>query len=146
MYACNVSHVALTKESARHTTRLLGTVETAINNDVCMIRVPRRRCSRTTHIHIIHACMFRLTSLAQGVLETLGNQLQKLEEEIKADEAGKHEFERQLSQVKYLRLLQQRLFQSYEAARKSLVLQSGLCGPQKRNNILSACYDIRSTK
>lgn len=36
---------------------------------------------------------------SQGVLETLGNQLGKLEDEIKADEAGKHEFERQLTQV-----------------------------------------------
>lgn len=35
----------------------------------------------------------------------MGNQLNKLEEEIKADEAGKHEFERQLAQVGELLLL-----------------------------------------
>ena len=33
------------------------------------------------------------------MLETLGNQLKQLEEEIKADEAGKQEFERILAQV-----------------------------------------------
>lgn len=38
--------------------------------------------------------------LFKGVLETLTNQLQKLEDEIKADEAGKQEFERILAQVK----------------------------------------------
>lgn len=32
-------------------------------------------------------------------METLGNQLKQLEEEIKADEAGKMEFERLLAQV-----------------------------------------------
>lgn len=35
----------------------------------------------------------------QGVLETLGNQLKQLDEEIKADEGGKQEFERRLTQV-----------------------------------------------
>lgn len=40
-----------------------------------------------------------LLLLPQGVLETLANQLKQLEEEIKADEAGKQEFERLLAQV-----------------------------------------------
>lgn len=35
----------------------------------------------------------------KGVMETLGNQLKQLEEEIKMDEAGKMEFERLLAQV-----------------------------------------------
>lgn len=35
----------------------------------------------------------------KGVLETLGNQLKQLDEEIKADEDGKQGFERRIAQV-----------------------------------------------
>ncbi|CAN0113581.1 unnamed protein product [Scytosiphon promiscuus] len=43
--------------------------------------------------------MNRCASGIKGVLETLANQLKQLEEEIKADEAGKQEFERRLTQL-----------------------------------------------
>ncbi|CAN0383098.1 unnamed protein product, partial [Ectocarpus sp. 13 AM-2016] len=41
--------------------------------------------------------MNRCASGIKGVLETLANKLKQQEEEIKADEAGKLEFERRLS-------------------------------------------------
>lgn len=47
---------------------------------------------------MFRACVF-CAHILKGVLETLGNQLKQLEEEIKADEAGKQEFERLLAQV-----------------------------------------------
>ena len=44
--------------------------------------------------------MHAIVCSRQGVLETLGNELKQLDEEIKADESGKQEFERQLAQVR----------------------------------------------
>eukprot|EP00904_Undaria_pinnatifida_P007229 jgi/Undpi1/3636/HiC_scaffold_16.g07006.m1 len=43
--------------------------------------------------------MHAIVCSRQGVLETLGNELKQLDEEIKADESGKQEFERQLAQL-----------------------------------------------
>ncbi|CAM9391077.1 unnamed protein product [Ectocarpus sp. 4 AP-2014] len=50
----------------------------------------------TKHVQGMNRC----ASGIKGVLETLANKLKQQEEEIKADEAGKLEFERRLSQLR----------------------------------------------
>lgn len=60
----------------------------------------RTACRATRKIFLVVAILiYAVLRFYQGVLDTLGNQLAQLEDEIKADEAGKKEFERLLAQV-----------------------------------------------